>query len=45
MKRGIWQYDINGAFELSDAEIARLDKAAEAEQVEEQPVEEEKMEA
>jgi hypothetical protein len=46
MKRGIWQYDINGAFELTEEQIERLSKdpVEEAPAVEE-PTEGEKMEA
>ena len=38
MKRGVWQYDINNAFQLTDKEMARLLKEQEPE---EEPVEEE----
>ena len=48
LKRGVWQFDINGAFELTEDEIQRLLK--EREPKEEEPAEEtaeegEKMEA
>jgi len=46
MKRGIWQYDINGAFELTEQQIERLSKdPVEEAPAEEEPVEGEKMEA
>ena len=45
LKRGVWQYDINNAFELSDKQIERLLKEPEEPQAEETPAEGEKAEA